>query len=70
MTISEMQQCSRAFLLPADVAGVLNCDPQWIRIMARNDRDALGFPVCVMGRRTKIPRIPFLRFMGAEVSEN
>lgn len=68
MTIQEIQNCERSFLRPADVAEVLECDPQCIRILARTDRDKLGFPVCVVGKRTKIPRIPFLRFMGMEVS--
>ena len=68
MTIQEIQSSDRSFLLPADVAEVLECDPQCIRILARTDRDKLGFPVCVVGKRTKIPRIPFLRFMGVEVS--
>jgi len=68
MTIEEMQRCERTFLLPVEVAEVLECDPQCIRILARTDREKLGFPVCVVGKRTKIPRIPFLRFMGVEVS--
>ena len=66
MTIDEIRASDKAYLLPVDVAGILECDPQCIRILARTDRDALGFPVCVVGRRTKIPRIPFLRFMGLE----
>lgn len=70
MTIHEMQQSQAAYLLPADVAGVLGCDPQCIRIMARSDRESLGFPVIVMGRRTKIPRVPFLRFLGVEAAES
>ena len=67
MTIQEIQKSERPFLRPVDVAEVLGCDPQCIRILARTDRDRLGFPVCVIGTRTKIPRIPFLRFMGIEV---
>ena len=70
MTIQEMQQSQQMFLRPVDVAGVLECDPQCIRIMARTDRAALGFPVVVMGNRTKIPRVPFLRFMGIEILED
>lgn len=68
MTIQEMVNCEKSFLRAVDVAEVLKCDPQCIRILARTDRDKLGFPVCVVGKRTKIPRIPFLRFMGVEVS--
>lgn len=66
MTIEEIRQSDRTFLRPVDVAEVLRCDPQCIRILARTDRDQLGFPVCVVGKRTKIPRVPFLRFMGIE----
>ena len=66
ITVDEIRSSNKAFLLPADVADVLECDPQCIRILARTDRDALGFPVCVVGNRTKIPRIPFLKFMGLE----
>lgn len=66
MTLEEIRQSDRPFLLPADVAEVLHCDPQCIRILARTDRDRLGFPVCVVGSRTKIPRVPFLRFLGLE----
>lgn len=66
MTIEEIRQSDRTFLRPVDVAEVLQCDPQCIRILARTDRDQLGFPVCVVGKRTKIPRVPFLRFMGLE----
>lgn len=69
MTIQEIQRSDRPFLLPVDVAEVLQCDPQCIRILARTDRDQLGFPVCVVGKRTKIPRIPFLKFMGVEVQQ-
>lgn len=65
MTIQEMQQCERAFLTAADVAPVLNCDPQVVRIMARTKPERLGFPVNVMGNRTRIPRVPFLQFIGA-----
>ena len=34
MTIQEIQKSDRPFLLPADVAEVLQCDPQCIRILA------------------------------------
>lgn len=50
------------FLTPAIVAAVLGCDPQIIRIQARENRDKLGFPVIVSGNRVKIPRDGFLYY--------
>ena len=68
MTLKEIAQLEKDFLTPTQVAPVLHTDPYWISKMAENDgtRRALGFPVVRMGRRTKIPRIPFLRYMGWE----
>lgn len=53
-------------ITPAQAATVLGCDPHWIRLMARQNPDGLGFPVTIGGKkgtRTKIPRIPFIRYI-------
>ncbi len=63
MTLEEMEKSDKPFLLPTDIAEVLGCTPQGIRVIARVDPRRLGFPVIVIGNRTKIPRIPFLNFM-------
>lgn len=63
MTLSEMKQSDKAFLTPVDVAEVLQATPQFIRWQARNAPARLGFPVVVIRSRTKIPRIPFIKFM-------
>lgn len=67
MTLQEIENLDRDILIPADIAEVLECDPQFIRIAARRNPEQLGFPVSVVGKRTKIPRIPFIRFMRGEV---
>lgn len=66
-----MEQLARqdsTFLVPDDVAEVLGCDRSNISVMAatQEGRDALGFRVVRVGSHTKIPRIPFLRYMGWE----
>lgn len=66
MTLDEIKSSDKTVLTANDVAPVLRCDPQCIRIMARENPLLLGFPVTVTGRRTKIPRLPFLRYMGVE----
>lgn len=62
MTLEEIIQSDEVFLLPKDIAPVMGCNPQDIRIAARSG--GLGFPVTFIGNRVKIPRIPFLRYIG------
>lgn len=66
MTLEEIKNSDKTVLTPGDVAPVLHCDPQWIRLAARERPDLLGFPVIVMRSRTKIPRIAFLESMGVK----
>lgn len=69
MTLDEIRASDKTFLTPADVAGVLAADAQSIRLQAREFPEALGFPVICVGNRTKIPRKPFLRFLGEEETQ-
>lgn len=66
MTLDEIRNSTKDVLTPADIADVLNADPQDIRIQARTAPERLGFPVIIIKSRTKIPRVPFLRAMGFE----
>lgn len=66
MTIPEIKAYGEDTLTAAQIAPVVNADPNLIRGQAHENPAALGFPVIVMGTRVKIPRIPFLRFMGYE----
>ena len=45
-------------------ASFIGADPAYIRHQARKCPEKLGFPVIVYGKRVKIPRIPFLRYLG------
>lgn len=62
MTLEEVKRSDKAFLLPKDIAPILGSDEQTIRVSAR--LGVLGFPVTFVGNRLKIPRLPFLRFIG------
>lgn len=64
MALEEIKGCNQPFLTAADIAPVLDCDPQAIRDTAQHNPERLGFPVTVLGTRTKIPRKAFLRFLG------
>lgn len=68
-TLEMIAASDLAVLTPAQVADVLGCDPHWIRVASRDNPALLQFPVLRVGNRVKIPRIPFLRFMGVEAQE-
>lgn len=69
MTLDEISALDRPMLLATEVAPVLGCDPQWVRDTARDNPDILGFPTVRIGTRTRIPRIPFLAYMGYTTKE-
>ena len=62
MTLAEIKQSPALYLTAADIAPVLGCDPDLLRAQARYKPELLGFPVCVIGSRVKIPRRAFLAF--------
>ena len=64
-TLDEIEASGKNMLLPADVADFLGCDPQSIRLQARANAAALGFPVIVIGNRTLFPREGFVRYCRA-----
>lgn len=63
MTLAEIRESHKTMLVPADVADVLECMPHSINTQAQTDPSKLGFPVCVMGSRVKIPREAFLYWL-------
>lgn len=67
MTLDQIKESDKLFLTPADVAPVLGTDPHTVRCTARQRPELLGFNFTFSGNRMKIPRIPFLRFLGVEV---
>lgn len=64
MSIDEIRDSTETWLTPADIAPILECDANQIRLQARDDPAKLGFPVVVICSRVKINRKGFLRFMG------
>lgn len=64
MTVNDLLESDQLYLSPADIAPILHCDPQCIRVQAQRDSSKLGFPTIIIGTRIRIPRIPFLEFLG------
>lgn len=63
MTLDEIRNSTKEVLTPGDIAEVLQADPQDIRLTAKRCPEKLGFSVCVIGTRTKIPRRAFLNWL-------
>lgn len=63
MTYQELLNSDKIMLVPEDVTDVLGCKPYSINVQAQADPKKLGFPVCVLGRRIKIPRKAFIEWL-------
>lgn len=63
MTLDDIRKMTKGTISPAEAASVIGCDPFYIRLMARQSPENLGFPVIVYNSRTKIPREAFIAFM-------
>jgi len=67
--IQAIVDSDKVFLTPADAAPILGMDPHSIRLTARQRPELLKFEFILSGNRTKIPRIPFLRYIGINVDQ-
>ena len=69
MTLFEIENMAEEVLTCKQVAPLLKANPYTLHMQAMEDPSMLGFPVIVCGRRVKIPKRPFLRFMRGETCE-
>jgi len=64
MTLTEIRQSDKLLLTPQEVGSLLNMHPQTINLQAK--KGTLPFPYIRSGNRTKIPRLPLMRWLGIE----
>lgn len=71
MTIAEIEASTEDMLTAYDVAEILGSDPATIRLMVKEDPDALR-PLAPIrtGNRVKFPRMRFLRWYYGGEAEN
>lgn len=67
MSLQRIVESKSPMISPAEAAEVLGCDQNTLRLTIKQAPERLGFPASVIGNRCKIPRIPFLKFLGMEV---
>ena len=63
MTYRQIKESRKNMLVPTDISDILDCTPHSINVQAQLDATKLGFPVCVMGTRVRIPRLAFLHWL-------
>lgn len=61
--LAEIEAMDSFILTAAQVAPIIGSDPNSLRFQAHERPETLGFPVTVIKRRVKIPRIPFIKYM-------
>ena len=69
MSIAELETMTKETISGNTAAEVIGCNPQLLRIQARQCPQALGFPVIVIGNHVKIPRRPFIAFMRGDAAK-
>lgn len=67
MTLQDIKQMEKDIITPAEAAQVVGCDPQLIRLEARERPENLGFPVIIVRSRIKIPRMAFIKYMEGDL---
>ena len=63
MTLDEIKALDKEYLTPREVGKVIGCNPYAVSVAARTEPEKLGFPVIRIGKRTKIPKAGFVKFM-------
>ena len=69
MTYQEIIMSTKDVLTPADIAPVLGCDPQKIRIQAKQIPESIPFRFIFIGNRMKIPRLGFIAWAEGKKEE-
>lgn len=70
MTLDEIKALDKEFLTPLEVSAVLGCGPYSINQQVWRDQSKLGFPTILIGRRVKIPRRAFIKFMEGQLDQD
>lgn len=66
VTLEQIEALDKDMLVPTDIAPYLGCCAYTINIVTENGKNPFPFPVIRLGRRVKIPKVPFLKAMRGE----
>ena len=62
ITKAELEAMDSVYITAQTASQVIGCDPQALRIQARERPDKLGFNVFSINNDIRIPRVPFIHF--------
>ena len=68
--LDRIEALPKDMLVPTDIAKFLGCTPYAINVCTENGKNPFPFPVIRMGRRVRIPKIPFIKAMKGESAWN
>lgn len=57
----------KEMLVPTDICKYLGCCAYSINVATENGKNPFPFPVIRMGRRVRIPKMPFIKAMRGEL---
>ena len=63
MTLLDLEKLDKTMLTVKDIAPFLGANPYSIHCQAQANPKKLGFPVVVIGKRVRIPKDGFIKFM-------
>lgn len=69
MTIEELIKSDKPTVCIYKIANIVGISAKRLTDQAREDQSKLEFPVIVAFDTVRVPRIPFLRFLGIDVDE-
>lgn len=67
MTIEEIKASTDATVCIYEIAKIIGIDAKRLMDQARQDQSKLSFPVIVAFDSVRVPRVPFLRFIGCDI---
>lgn len=65
--LDRIEKLEKEMLVPKDVAKYLGCSAYTINIATEDGKNPFPFPIIRLGRRVKIPKIPFIKAMRGEL---
>lgn len=65
--LDRIEKLDKEMLVPKDVCKYLGCSAYTINIATEDGKNPFPFPIIRLGRRVKIPKIPFIKTMRGEL---
>lgn len=67
--LTRIEQLPKDMLVPTDICRYLGCSSYTINVATRDGNNPFPFPVIRIGKRVRIPKIPFVKAMRGETTK-